>query len=175
MLYFFPFSALPRGNRVAPAACAVPESAELSGLAALDDLVETVTNALVGENQLQRSLAQSANAHSESYRRQQSAVIQSFMESIEENPELARAAMLMEDPENPGLEQPRFVLAFRNKPATNQKSLRAFNKLLVNFFYKLKKLDGTQFAASSWSTRLKTLLSSLKRLYGFCFVASDFK
>ena len=134
-----------------------------------------MNNAPVGDNEFQNELSKSASAHSSAYVRVQSTVVHKFIESMEENAALAAAAEIVDDPDNPGQQNPRFIILLRNRPITDYKALRFMNKLLVNFFYKSKTISGKYFAASTWSTRLKTLLATLKRNFGLVYSAGDFK
>ena len=100
-----------------------------------------------------------------------------FIESIAANPSLAKAAALVDDPYlGPGVESPHFIVVCRNQsPLDNVKALKVMNKLLVNFLYSSKKGNGKHLAAGTWATRLKTLLSVLKRNHGFLYTSGDFK
>ena len=133
------------------------------------DIFAAVEGAVVGDNQFQQHLAENANALSTSYSRQQNQYVRLFIESIAANPSLAKAAALVDDPYlGPGVESPHFIVVCRNQsPLDNVKALKVMNKLLVNFLYSSKKGNGKHLAAGTWATRLKTLLSALKRNHGF--------
>ena len=142
----------------------------------LEEMVSIVNDLEVGNDQLQRHLSAAANAHSTSYNKSQETVYAIFLDSIFHTEGLRECAVSVPDPESrDGKKKPRFVLFCRRKPASDQIALRFMNKLLVNFFFASKKADGTHVSASTWSTRLKTLLSALKRYDGLCYVPSDFK
>lgn len=135
-----------------------------------------VSDLEIGENQLQRHLSSEANSHSASYNKAQGTIYGLFLSAMYQNEDLRECAEFVPDPESRvGKEQPRFVLFCRGKSPSDMIALRFMNKLLVNLFYASKKADGTHITASTWSTRLKTLLSSLKRNEGLCYSASDFK
>ena len=142
----------------------------------LDEMALMVTDMEVGSDQLQRHLSAAANAHSASYNKSQETVMGIFIDSIYYTQGLRFWAEYVVDPKSrDGKEVPRFVLYCRGKPVTDTNALKFFNKLLVNFFYSSKKADGTHITASSWSTRLKTLLSALKRNHGLCYSSGNFK
>ena len=76
----------------------------------------------------------------------------------------------------PGVQSPHFLVVCRGQSAAdNPKALKVMNKLLVNFLYSSKKGNGKHLSASTWSTRVKTLLSALKREHGFLYTVGDFK
>lgn len=141
------------------------------------DLFSTVEGAVVGDNQFQQSLVKNANSLSSNYNRAQNHYVRLFMESIEANPSLEKACALVDDPHlGPGVKSPHFIVVCRGQsPADNPKAFKVMNKLLVNFLYSSKKGNGKHLSASTWSTRVKTLLSALKRDHGFQYTTGDFK
>ena len=142
----------------------------------LEEMAMIVTEMEVGSDQLQRHLSAEANAHSTSYNKSQETVYRIFLDSLQCTDGLRQCAELVADPESRvGNLVRRFVLYCRGKAPSDLQALRFMNKLLVNFFYLSKKADGSHVSASTWATRLKTLLSSLKRNQGLCYSAGDFK
>ena len=142
----------------------------------LEEMAMMVTEMEVGSDQLQRHLSAEANAHSTSYNKSQETVFRIFLDSMNCTDGLRQCAELVSDPESRvGAMVRRFVLFCRGKAPTDHQALRFMNKLLVNFFYLSKKADGSHVTASTWATRLKTLLSALKRNEGLCYSAGDFK
>lgn len=127
---------------------------------------DLANNATIGEDAFQRDIATSAIAATKKYLGKQEAVVTGFVEAAAENPSLAKFVELIPDP-NPSTrtnnsQELAFVVLLRGVPPDRMEQKLIMNKLLVNFFFKCRRLDGKPLAPSTWGTNMRTLLATFK-------------